>query len=96
MHSLGKTRIGIRTQAVGIYIVVASWFYSFWLFANDVKANHSLLSGAVLLFFPFIAATFTVILLISYFRSGRRHSGWVAVAAIATTAVCLRLLTMGL
>ncbi len=96
MHAIWKSRIGIRAQAVGIDAVIAVWVWSLVIHVNDYKGNHSGFSDDALVFCPFIAAVFTVILLISYFRSGRPHLWWVTVAVTATICVWLLILTEAL
>jgi hypothetical protein len=94
MTALGKP-VGIRTQAILTYLVVASWYWSYWLISG-LGGKHSVFCGLVLLSFPFLATFFTLTLLASYFRSGHPHFWWVTVAVIATASTWILLLLMGL
>jgi len=92
LGKIGKIRIGIRAQAVGIDVIVALWVWSLVIHVNDWKGNHSNIADDAMVFCPFIAAIFTVILLISYVRSDRTYLWWVTLAVFAAVSQWLLIL----
>jgi hypothetical protein len=85
MLAFRKINIGIRTQSGIVMLVMAMWYLSllmqFGLFTGEAF-DLNLFWAAVFIYGPFVGMLFALILLISYYRGGRQHSGWVGVAVV--------------
>jgi hypothetical protein len=98
MRALRDIRISIPSQAVTVIALTLLWYLSWWLGLRAGKgfiSNLHLFWGAAFFYAPIIAAVFSVIMLISHFRTGRSHRWLVYTAVlIATTPwICFPLFT---
>jgi hypothetical protein len=85
MHALGEIKIGIRLQAEIVLFLTAFWFLAAWIgWHNDGVLN--LFWAATLYYLPVVYSIFTLILLVSYWRTGRTHRRWVYVATLAAVS----------
>ena len=85
MHSLRAINIGVRSQALIVLALIALWYWSLLLTMQDIKVSRlGLFWSAMFCLLPFVTALFTVIMLVSFYRSGRPHRWWVRAAVVVT------------
>jgi peptidoglycan/LPS O-acetylase OafA/YrhL len=85
MHTLRNITISVRSQAAIILALTAFWCLSFLGCLSEIDSPH-LFWGAVLVFLPFVIPIFTIIMFVSYRRTGRQHSRWVCAAILAAVS----------
>lgn len=87
MRALREIRVGVRSPATIVFLLIPLWFLSVWLGIHAGKGFVSSLSlfwGAVFMFVPFIAPIFAAVALFLHFRDGRRHPFWAYTALVVS------------
>jgi hypothetical protein len=85
--------VGIRSQSVLVFALVALWWFSA-IFRDSLFGFQSVLWLGVGFLFPFIAAIFAVILFVSYRRAGRPHRWLVRLSLLAAASPWILFLVM--
>jgi hypothetical protein len=82
MLSLRNIRLGVRTQAMGVIVLMVLWYSSWGYLLQQGRQTGSAVSPAELAFFFLFPTAFflTAVLWWSYFHSGRAHRWWVIAA----------------
>ena len=95
MHSFRAIKIGVRSQAIMVLALIALWYWSLVLTMQDIKVSRlGLFWSALFSLLPFVTALFTVVMLVSFYRSGRPHRWWVRAAVIVALSPWLLFLAV--
>src|SRR4051812_43042498 len=98
MRTLRDIRISIPSQAIAVIVLTAFWYFTWWLGLRSGKgfvSNLHLFWGTSFFLAPFVAAIFSIALLVSHFRAGqsRRWLVYLAVLFALTPWLCFPLFT---
>ncbi len=90
MRPIDQIRIGTRSQATTVLVMIVAWWLSVFL-KDSLLGFRSLFWMAIAFFVPLVATAFAVI---AWRSSGGRHRWWVRVAALAAATPWVALVIM--
>jgi hypothetical protein len=86
MHTSLNATVSVRSLAVIVLMLVLFWYISIVGTISEIGTK-SWFWAAPLILLPFVIATFTVVLIVSFKQSSRAHLLWFR-AAIVAAASC--------